>query len=385
MSRARLLCAALAGALGTLAAADSPPAAPVPPPGIDSAWLDREWLAHLMWRADRLAEERNAAGVEFVCREALRLAPAYAGAVERLRRQFERNGELELELMARLHLAELEAPDAQTPLDAETLALARLNQLRDRAQPPANPEERERREDDLEMIADLVADDLHHGRLAEAERRLRDALRSRPGDPKLLLDLGSVYVRGQDWGLCAMLFQLAHRLHPEDPDFANNLATALGKLDRHAAALTLLERQLERRPDSPFLLENCGVLATRLGDVRRALRHFSRWIELEPANPRAWLKYGAVLVEMGPEKYLFAKVAFRRVLETDPGNRMALYYLAAVDTLRGDPDAAADWLLKLGPFLGPDRLAEILREAPFREQPALLSLPARLRLEGARP
>ena len=381
MKRARppLLAVLLACAPAARAQAPAAPAVPAPSaaaPALDPKWLDFEWLAHLMWRADRLEQEGNDPGVEHLCREALLLAPAYEGALERLARRLERGKEEELAIMARLYRAELtSAPGAA--LDP-ALSL-RLEELRTRAHPPATAAEKEARDAEMELLADLVADDLHNGRLGACEQRLREALRKRPTDPKLLLDLGSVYVRGREWGLCVMLFGYAHTLYGDNPDFANNLGTALAKLERFESALALLDRQLTLKPDSPFLLENCGVLAARLDQPKRALKYFSRWIETDAANPDAWLKYGSVLVKLGPERLAFAKVPFRKVLEMDPGNRMAVYYLAAIEAMRGNVEECSSLLLQLGGVLGPDRMAEILREEPFRAHPALLSVPTRMR------
>ena len=375
-----LLLACAPAARAQAPAAPAPPAPSAAAPAPDPKWLDFEWLAHLMWRADLLEKEGNEAGVEKLCREALLLAPAYEGAVERLARHFERTGEEELALMAQLLRAEINAGASRT---LDPAWARRLEVLRTRAHPPATEEEKEARNTEMELLADLVADDLHNGRLGACEHRLREALRKRPADPKLLLDLGSVFVRTREWGLCVMLFGYAHQLYADNPDFANNLGTALGKLERYEPALALLDQQLARQPASPFLLENCGMLATRLNDPRLALRYFSRWVEVQPARPDAWLKYGAVLVELGPEKLVFAKVAFRKVLELDPGNRMAVYYLAAVEALRGNSDESARWLLQLGGVLGHARMAEILREAPFRDLPALLSVPERIRAAAA--
>lgn len=344
-------------------------------PAIDAKFIDFEWIAHLMWRSDLLERQLNGEGVELLCREALLLAPAYEGAVERLARRYERSGEPDLAAMATLYRYSL-----NTNLGAAVTNqwAERVAELRQRVRVPDTEEERAKRGEEMELLSDLVADDLRNGRLDECEHRLREALRARPADPKILLDLGSVFVRRKEWGMCVMLFDHASRLYPGSADFANNLGTSLAKLERYPAALEVLDRQLIQRPDSPFLLENCGVIASRLRLPARALAYFSKWIEVDPANPTAWLKYGAVLVESGPEKLVFAKVAFRKVLDLDPENRMAMYYLAAIEAMRGKLQDSANWLLRLGPSLGRARLAEILREEPFRDHPQLASVLERL-------
>ena len=55
---------------------------------------------------------------------------------------------------------------------------------------------------------------------------------------------------------------------------------------------------------------------------------FSRWVELEPSEPLAWIQYGLALRE--EDRLPFAKVAFQRAYDLDPRRTVPVTELAKI-------------------------------------------------------
>ncbi|WP_165357184.1 tetratricopeptide repeat protein [Sphingosinicella sp. CPCC 101087] len=109
-----------------------------------------------------------------------------------------------------------------------------------------------------------------------------------------------------------------------------------------------LQEQLRRDPDNHgnwFLLGMAYRGSERFAEAEQAFR---RAMELEPDNADYPAHVGeALLLQGGDTPPPEAEQLFRRALELEPGNAQARYYLATLDDLEGEHQAAVDALIAL--------------------------------------
>jgi cytochrome c-type biogenesis protein CcmH len=150
------------------------------------------------------------------------------------------------------------------------------------------------------------------------------------------------------------------------PPVANAAAatpeSAAGTIDDVVASL---QEQLRRDPDNHgnwFMLGLAFRGSERFAEAEQAFR---RAMELAPDNADYPAHLGeALLVQGGNSPPAESERLFRRALELQPGNPQARYYLATLDDMRGEHQAAVDALLALLEDAPPGAVWEVqVREA----------------------
>lgn len=135
------------------------------------------------------------------------------------------------------------------------------------------------------------------------------------------------------WGIGA--------LRAENPDLERTLSSIqesieAGKLD---AALASISRELERRPDTPGLLNLRGVVYAREQKLAAARADFERAARLDPRLTPAWQNLGRacqILSGTDPAAVSCAADSWRTVLKQRAGDTEARTSLAAVELWRGN-------------------------------------------------
>jgi tetratricopeptide (TPR) repeat protein len=129
---------------------------------------------------------------------------------------------------------------------------------------------------------------LHAGRLPEAERLYRKALRSTPENADALHGLGIVLLALKRPQQALSFLDRALRVpHPNSQMF-NNHATALNALGRPEEALASLHRAIELAPEDATLHYNLGNTLMELWRNEQALSAFARASALAPTMAVAW-------------------------------------------------------------------------------------------------
>jgi serine/threonine-protein kinase len=182
-----------------------------------------------------------------------------------------------------------------------------------------------------------------------AERLLRTAVTTRPGEPALLIELGSLLewqrpprraeavecyraaraarpVLGvslaralaqtgrAEEGL-AVLAELV-RARPDHPDMHVHLGLALGETGRTAEAEAAYREALRLRPDDPFIINSIGVALLDQGRDAEAERAFREVVRRKPGAAFGHANLGAALVRLRrPQE---AEAACREALRLDP-------------------------------------------------------------------
>lgn len=193
------------------------------------------------------------------------------------------------------------------------------------------------------------AADFHHtrgnalkalGRLNEAERSYREALRLRGRFPEALCNLALVLMRLGRFAEAESCGRKAVRLAPHAPDAHTLLGHALGCLGRHQDAQGCYRAAVRLRPQSADAYNNLGHSLSQGGHSAEAERCYREALRLDPGFVDAYNNLGCCLKDAGrPEE---AEKYFRQALQLRPTFAEALVNLAdALDKLERYRDAEA--------------------------------------------
>lgn len=119
----------------------------------------------------------------------------------------------------------------------------------------------------------------------------------------------------------------------EHPIVFNLAASRLEHEGRFEEALALLQRGHERAPQDIGLRQALGLVLHRLERYRLALSHFDAVIGAQPSAAPAHATRGATLEAIG--EIIAAEAAYRRAVELQPDNFIAVSGLASLASRRG--------------------------------------------------
>jgi predicted TPR repeat methyltransferase len=173
----------------------------------------------------------------------------------------------------------------------------------------------------------------HHaaGRVEAAEVLYRRAAEQDPKGIDARLRLGIVL---QDLGRLVEATDVLGQLVVDHPRLAAGwaqLARAIVPQGFAWEAHGAISRAMRAKPDADTLV-TLSVLHLAMQDKDAAESACRRAVKMSPASVPAWMQLGQVLALKG--KQTDAATAYQRVLENDPGNALAIFFLTA---LRSDP------------------------------------------------
>jgi tetratricopeptide (TPR) repeat protein len=177
-----------------------------------------------------------------------------------------------------------------------------------------------------------AVDLMRAGKIGQAERSVREYLKSHPADVnaiRLLADIGMKLSRYDDArNLLARCLELA-------PDFhlaRYNYAVVLTRQNRLPAALAEVRRLLAHDPANPSYLLLESNVRVQMGDHEQALEILERVLAVQPDQPRAQMNYGHTLKTVGRLDEAIA--AYRRCIALRPEIGEAYWNLANLKTYR---------------------------------------------------
>jgi len=149
-------------------------------------------------------------------------------------------------------------------------------------------------EDNFLAHGNLAAELLLRGRTDEAESHYREALRIRPGRPKVLLGWADALAAQGRLGEALGRYEQLLQHNPDDARAAGHYGLALLRVGRFAEARDPLERALTVHGDVAELHVGMALASSQVGDFARAVRHGSEALRLDPtldsaANNLAWI------------------------------------------------------------------------------------------------
>jgi len=151
------------------------------------------------------------------------------------------------------------------------------------------------------------------GRLEEAERCAREAVRRRPDLAEAQCNLGAVLLEQDRLAEAEAACRRALELKPELAEALSNLAAILLRQDRVEEARICCEEAVRLKPSAPEALNNLGNVWFRQGRLAEAKAWFRRAIQADPNYFEARLNLAGVLRELGqlPEAIASGREAVR--------------------------------------------------------------------------
>jgi tetratricopeptide (TPR) repeat protein len=167
------------------------------------------------------------------------------------------------------------------------------------------------------------------GRIDEAIQVLSSGLEALPDNADLLYaramaeeKLGHIDAMEKD------LKQILDR-EPDNVDALNALGYSLAdRTTRYDEALKYIQRALELRPDSFFVLDSMGWVNYRLGHYQQAVSFLQRALDIK-ADPEVAAHLTEVLWVMGDKKG--ARAVWDKALKVEPGNKTLLDVMNRLD------------------------------------------------------
>lgn len=150
--------------------------------------------------------------------------------------------------------------------------------------------------DQIRMRAQSLA---QQGDMQGALKVAEEGLSHHPDNARLCNSAGDFAMRSGDPSTAERHFRRATKLRPDDPDFAINLAIALGAQDRHAEALAVLDRHRANGEHDPRYCSARANSARALRDLDQAERWYDRCLALAPNQARALHGRARIAIERG--------------------------------------------------------------------------------------
>jgi Flp pilus assembly protein TadD/peroxiredoxin len=218
-----------------------------------------------------------------------------------------------------------------------------------------------------------------HGYLDQAEASFKQVITSKPDNPEAHYNLGTLYLRRNDFQNARQYLEQTVKLRPDYPEAWNNLGMVaahenhadeavrnfqqslqqrptytiallnLGNLYRRQGnfpeAEKLLTRAHDLEPDDPEVNYNLGMLYARQGQSQSALQYLERAASLRPDYPDALNNLGVLLVQA--ERYPEAQQKFKTCIQVAPNFDQAYLNLARLYVLINEKENAKEVLLAL--------------------------------------
>lgn len=125
----------------------------------------------------------------------------------------------------------------------------------------------------------------------------RRAIPLRRNPSQVWVDIAQCYVRLERWEDAAVAAKNAIDLDGGTPWALNLYSQALEKIGDFPEALEVITRAVRREPQNPMYRHRLGRIAAQTGDRTLALTEFRRSVELDPAQPDAWISLANALLD----------------------------------------------------------------------------------------
>ena len=183
------------------------------------------------------------------------------------------------------------------------------------------------------------------GNTYEALKYLRQLLDLEPSLPvsmkaRLHYDLGLLYRERRNWRVSEYHLRMAQRLDPDYPHAGEALAELLLRRGAATEAIRFLHRALKAEPyswEGHYLLGNA---LGRKGDWEHALEEYVASVEMDPDDARGWYMCGNTLLTL--QRLEESEHYLRKALDLQPSLVDAMADLGVVRLRRGAFEEAQD-------------------------------------------
>lgn len=181
------------------------------------------------------------------------------------------------------------------------------------------------------------------GRVADAERAYRKAIKAFPAFPEALTNLGQLLIDRGQYREAAVHLRKANQTLSGHPLIMYNLAHALQLTGDLQKAVTWYRRTAEKNPDFIGTHINLGNTLRSLAQYPEAISAYRKAIELDPGNADIYNNIGGVLLDADHFNELDECIAmFRKAVELNPKLDEAYNGLGNALSRSGDSEAAIE-------------------------------------------
>ncbi len=154
-----------------------------------------------------------------------------------------------------------------------------------------------------------------HGYLEQAEASFKQVIAAKPDTPEAHYNLGTLYLRRNDFQNARQYLEQTVKLRPEYPEAWNNLGMVAAHENQADEAIRNFQQSLQQRPTYTIALLNLGNLYRRQGDFAKAEKLLNRAHEIEPDDPEVNYSLGMLYARQGQSQsalqYLEKSVSLR--------------------------------------------------------------------------
>jgi tetratricopeptide (TPR) repeat protein len=173
---------------------------------------------------------------------------------------------------------------------------------------------------------------LSDNRLGEAERILRERLKSDASDVAAIRMLAETGARLGRYADAENLLTRCVELAPGFAAARHNLATMLYRQNKNLEALAQIETLTAKDGRHPGYANLYAAILARLGEYDRAIAVYERVLADYPNQPKGWMSYGHALKTVGRQADCVA--AYRKALEQTPTFGEVWWSLANLKTVK---------------------------------------------------
>jgi tetratricopeptide (TPR) repeat protein len=178
---------------------------------------------------------------------------------------------------------------------------------------------------------DAIRSALQSGRAADALRLAREAIAALSDDPRLDTLEAIAYLQLHQETSALAEFQKALNLSPNYLPALEGAAQLEYKAGNANAAIPLLDRILQAKPDEQTALAMRGMFAARQNDCARAVEDFSKSMVTIGSQPAALAQCGVCLAKLN--RLADAATVFGQLAAVQPADPRAKYALASVKVM----------------------------------------------------
>jgi tetratricopeptide (TPR) repeat protein len=155
-----------------------------------------------------------------------------------------------------------------------------------------------------------------HGYFEQAAASFRQVIAAKPNEPEAYYNLGTLYLRKNDFAEARKYLGQAVKLRANYPEAWNNLGMIAAQRDQADEAIRNFRESLRLRPNYAIALLNLGNIYRRQGNFAEAEKLLKRALELEPENPE--VSYNLGMLYARQEQLALASQYLERAVSLRP-------------------------------------------------------------------
>ncbi len=172
---------------------------------------------------------------------------------------------------------------------------------------------------EIDVHYELGLQNLRNGNLVQAHEEFEKIKAIAPKDDRAFAGLGLTFYLQGKFDLALRSYQKAIELNPQEPEYYNNMAAALGKLGRWNDVIQFCQMALDNPGYSTpgFAYYNMGCAYFNLGMQQNAVEFFKKSIEQNPTYIEPHLQMGKALSRLGDFRGAIESFKKAKELEAD--------------------------------------------------------------------